>query len=369
MSMTSKRPGFILVLTLMVTSLAVIVVSYLIYRTSVFVPIAKVMTDREKAQQLALGGVQLAISKIAYADVVEKAKKEEKPAEAQQKPGPQGQQAAKSKGEKEMLESLLPFLNRWHRYTFDRVKDGFEGSIEIYLACEEGKININEIFDFSKHTFVGKAVDIQNVLKAVFEDTARIVGGALSIESFEKFLKAKDFKLQDVTDLLLIKEFEPFKERLFNEPSYEGKDSSKKRQLYLTDIFTIWSQVPTVEPWMISESLGAVLGFKSIIPKSENAKGAEEKIKPLLKEFKPQYSWPADWDKSLSKFYGKEFKALPKGIQSLLGTTFEPHIFSVISYGTVGKISHRLFAILERDRAGDDLEQPANVSIKKLYWI
>jgi len=366
MRVQSKQPGFILVLTLMMTALAVIVVSYLINRSSAFVPVAKVLTDREKAQQLALGGVQLAISKIAYADVVEK-KKEEKPAEAQ-KPGQQTQPAAKSSGEKEMIESLLPFLNRWHRFTFDRVKDGFEGSIEIYIACEEGKININELYDFSKHTFVGKAVDIQNVLKTVFEGTARVIGGALSVESFEKFLKSKDFKLQDVTDLLLLKEFEPFKERIFNEPLYEGKGADRK-QLYLTDIFTIWSQVPTVDPWMISESLASALGLKSIVPKTENAKGAEEKIKPLLKEFKPQYSWPADWDKSLSKLYGKEFKALPKGIQTLFGSTFEPHIFSVISYGTVGKISHRLFVILERDREGGNGEQPAQVSIKKLYWI
>lgn len=368
MKAPSKRPGFILVLTLMVTSLAVIIVTYLINRSSVFVPVAKVMTDREKAQQLALGGVQLAISKLAYADVVEKAKQEEeKKTKDQTKPGAQ-QQPTKAGGEKQMVESLLPLLNRWHRFTFDHAKDGFDGTIEIYIACEEGKLNINELYDFSKHAFILKTEDVRNVLNSVFGDVSSVIGGKLAIESFEQFLKARDSKLQDVTDLLLIKEFEPFKERIFNDPS-DQKSEMKKKQLYLTDIFTIWSQVPTIEPWMISSSLATSMGLKLAVPKNENAKGSEEKFKTILKDFKPQYSWPADWDKGLNKFYEKEFKALPKGIQTLLASTFGPHIFSVISYGIVGKISHRLFVILERDRANDDLEQPAQVSIKKLYWI
>ena len=63
--------GFVLVTTLLILSLAVVLISFLINRSTVFFPLARITIDREKAKELALGGLQLALSQIAYADVVE----------------------------------------------------------------------------------------------------------------------------------------------------------------------------------------------------------------------------------------------------------------------------------------------------------
>ncbi len=88
-----------------------------------------------------------------------------------------------------------------------------------------------------------------------------------------------------------------------------------------------------------------------------------------IKTFKGTYSWPASWNSIFAKVYKKDFNNLPKGITLLLNTTFGPETFSVLSYGTVGQITHRLFAILERDTTGRESKDPATVLIKKLYWI
>ena len=88
-----------------------------------------------------------------------------------------------------------------------------------------------------------------------------------------------------------------------------------------------------------------------------------------LKKFKGSYTWPADWNDIFSKIYKKDFNSLPKGIATLFGSTFGPETFSVLSYGTVGQITHRLFAIVERDTTDREDKEPAKVLIKKLYWI
>lgn len=364
MNNTQAKSGFIMIMTLMIASLAVVLVTYIINRSIVFVPIAQTMIEREKARELALGGIQLAISQLAYADVKEKEKEEEKKTGAAQ-PTATPQDAAQAK---QFMESIWPYLNRWQIFTFTKAKDGFEGKIAICLMSEEGKIDLNAIYDFNKHAFTGNAqeqIALKGVLKTIFESISKQLGGKDLFGVFEKFLKERQSKIRDVTELLTAKEFEPFKDRMFYEPA-EQKTGEGKEALFLTDLFTIWSQNPKVDPWFFSPSLGAALGLKAPAGTVEDRKN---KSRELFKEFKPTYTWPADWNKLLGKMYGKEFAALPKGMQSLLETRFGPRVFSVLSYGTVGKITHRLFAILEREREGVDKQQPAAVTIKELYWI
>jgi hypothetical protein len=88
-----------------------------------------------------------------------------------------------------------------------------------------------------------------------------------------------------------------------------------------------------------------------------------------LKTFKGSYSWPADWNNTFAKIYKKDFNTLPKEITRLLASTFGPETFSVLSYGTVGQITHRLFAIVERDTTDREDKEPAKIIIKKLYYM
>lgn len=389
MKQAKTQPGFIMILVLMVTALTVVLASYLMNKTMVFVPIAKTTIETEKAEQLALGGLQLAMSQLAYAGISDKGKDEAAPEEKTDKQPTQQQQPPTQPGPaggdaegKKLLEVLLPVLNRWQQFTFDKAHDGFEGTISVCVMSEDGKININEIYDFNKHAFIGKQDEIKTVLKTIFDAIKKQNGGDITVEAFEKFLKERQSKLFDVTELITIKGFESFKDFLFYVPSDTSKSDTQKNQpIYLTDLFTIWSQSQTIDPWLLSTSVIRTLGLKQ--PEIGN-KEQKEKIGGIVKTFRSTNTWPADWNKNFAKLYEKEFNGLPKGVQSLLGTTFAPRVFSVLSQATVGKFSKRCFAIIEREKAESpkpvlpqsqaqqqkkEKPSPAIVTLKKLYWI
>ena len=251
-------------------------------------------------------------------------------------------------------------MNRWQTFKLDYAKDGVDGEISICLMSEDGKLNINELYNFEKHEFIGnkkQQEELKTLLKTIF-DSIQKAGNKSEVnlfEAFEKFLKDRQDKVRDVTELITVKEFESFKNNMFYTPA-QGEQSKK---LFLTDIFTIWSQTPIMNPWFFSASMCQILGLEQPKKISEDA----------LKAFKTFYSWPQDWDAIFTKVYKKDFKALPKSFQLILATTFGPETFSVLSYGKVGDITHRIFAILERDTQDREDKAPAKVTIKKIYWV
>jgi len=76
-------------------------------------------------------------------------------------------------------------------------------------------------------------------------------------------------------------------------------------------------------------------------------------------------AWHTDWNTYLVPLYEKDYASLPKELSALLVAKFEPRVFSVLCYGTVGKIEQKLLAIIARtfDERGEVFE------IKKLYWL
>lgn len=373
MNKIAVRKGFIMVTTLIVLSLIVAMVGYLINRSTSYLPFVRTVVDREKAKELALGGIQMAISQLAYADATdEKESGEEKDfkktsTQDSQDPKAQAPQP-KDKGSaqsKQFLKTLLPILNTWQMFKLDPVKDGVEGEIKICLMSEDGKINLNELYDFSKHTFAGRGKEADELKKAfeAFCNKIKKMGeGPSTFEGIQGAFKKRDSRLRDVTELITIQAFEPFKLRIFYDPDASSSNGKKDKALYLTDIFTIWSTQRGLDPWLLSPSVATMLG----IEKDKDTKAFSESA---LKSFKASYSWPADWNAIFAKLYKKDFASLPKGIQSLLRTNFGPETFSVLSYGKVGEITHRLFAILVRDTTDRQDKEPAKVHIKKLYWM
>jgi hypothetical protein len=348
--------GFVLVATMLILSLAVVLITFIINRSTVFFPLARTTIDREKAKELALGGLQLASSQLAYADVVETEEKEgTKTPEAQK-------HAANNtlNQSKQMLKVLVPVLNKWQTIKLDEGKDGVDGEIKICIVSEDGKINLNELYDFQKHEFIGNGKEKEELKKLLQELLGNIkrAGTQDLFQSLETFLKERDDKLRDVTELLTIKSFATFKNDLFYSP--DSASNKDKKTLYLNDIFTLWSRKRTIDPWLLSASLCSLMNL------SELKKGP---FADAIKNFKGSYSWPADWNNTFSKLYKKDFNSLPKGITGLLGTQFGPETFSVLSYGTVGQITHRIYAILERDTLDREAKEPAKITIKKLYWI
>lgn len=71
----------------------------------------------------------------------------------------------------------------------------------------------------------------------------------------------------------------------------------------------------------------------------------------------------------LQPMYGKELRTLPKNIDSMLSTTFDPHFFSVRVHGKVGEVTQRLYAILERVKRSQGKEIVYDVFVRKLYWL
>lgn len=375
MNKITERKGFIMVTTLIVLSLLVALVGYLINRSTSYLPFVRAVVDREKAKELSLGGIQMAISQLAYADVTDKKDNDKETDLKKTTPqaGPASDPSAptqqpKEKGSaqsKQFLKTLLPILNTWQTFKLNAAKDGIEGEIKICIMSEDGKINLNELYDFSKHAFAGQGKEAEDLKKAFEEFCNKIkkMGeGPSTFEGIQGAFKQRDSRLRDVTELITIKALEPFKLRIFYDPDASSGEDKKNKALYLTDIFTIWSTQRGIDPWLLSPSVATMLG----IEKDKDKKSFTESA---LKSFKATYSWPNDWNAVFAKLYKKDFASLPKRIQSLLRTTFGPETFSVLSYGKVGEITHRLFAILVRDTTDRQDKEPAKVHIKKLYWI
>lgn len=357
--MYQPRKGYIIPFTLMLISVAVMLVVIIYQRGSLFVPYISMMHKREQAKLLALSGVEIARSQLAHMMVKENKKEE-------------AQATAEKKEETEtdaqwLFRALIPTLNRWQEFPLRKEIDGIKGKIQIAIAVEEGKININEIYDFEKHAFVGQGVkegkDWQAIIKIIFAKIKKELASNENLyEQFEKFLKERQYKLNDATELLTLDAFRVFDRTVFYEPPEQTK-----RSVYLLDIFTVYGERDTMQPWLFSDSMLALLGLKRATNK--DVKQRKEMVQKEMKNFKPTAQWAQDWDKIVKPWYGVEFKSLPKGVDSILETTFDPKLFSVISYGEVGNVTQRVYAILERISQQDKNKTYYYVKVKKLYWI
>ena len=317
----------------------------------------RTMIEREKAKSLALGGIDLAISILAPSEE----KKEEKTATPNKEPEEKIDQNIA------LLKKILPTLNHWQTYALTEATDGIDGEIKLCITCEDGKININQFYDVAKKKFVGEGsigFDGKKFCKSIFSLLKKWADGKDLFEVFEKFLKQRQYKLNDVTELLFIKEFQQsFKTTVFYEAPPLEETKKEQRPVYLTDIFTIWSAQQKINPWLLSDSIAALLGFKRAEPGDTAAR--EKEVDQVLKGLKTvQGDLKTVWEKVLQKLYGKELKAVPNDITTALAQQFEAKTFGVLCDGTVGHITQKLFAIIERQ---DDPAVP--YTVKKLYWL
>lgn len=356
MKHTHSSSGFILILTLSIIALSIILVTSISNKSGSYVPFARLAVDRQKAHALAYGGIQLALSQLATA------------AQGTQKTKPTELDHAK-----ELLTTLLPIQGQWQTFKLKNREDGFDGQIEICITCESGKINLNRVYDFEKKKFIGegqKTGDYKKIMQALFEQITPIVHGTDLFKGFEKFLKERQYNIQDITELLTIKEFEVFKNILFYEPPLSKqaeKNEPKKRTVFLTDLFTVWSNHATIIPWLISPSLQTALNFQPIQP---GVIKEREMIQNQLKNFTIKTEWDTKtWDSQITPLYTITFKSLPEFATSLFDNVFEPTIFSVLSCAKVGTITQRLLAIVQRDKSLQQDSAAFGVKIKKLYWL
>jgi len=366
--MKQQRDGFILVLTLLILSIAVLLVNqlYVVGTTSVFFD--RAMIDREKAKTLALGAVRLAENQLA---IVKKEKETSKEKQTKEVP-----EKDKYKQEQKFLERILPALNRWQTVELKEKLDGIAGTIKLCISCEDGKLNINQLYDFEKKKFIPLAQLQQQDAKTdkktdttemqtLFASIAKLTGVKELFAPFEKFLKERHYRLNDTTELLKRSEFQQaFSSTIFYEPpEKQERQTTQKRAIYLMDLFTIFSGTAKLEPWLLSDSVAAVLGFTRA--QADDKEKRTKELPALLKEFKPTVSLEKEWNTLFKPLYGKEFKSLTKETQAMLQTTFEPKTFSVLIHATVGAITQKLYVILQRTNQ----ESYEQFTVQRLYWL
>jgi hypothetical protein len=371
--MHHKKDGYILILSLMIISLAITLVTYIFYIGSVQMPFSYTMIHREKAKQLALSGIQIAIAKLSQEiEIKDEGKKPGQPASPAQ-PAPAGGENKKAEAwpqeqaAQKLIKEIVPTLNRWQTFALKEEYDGIDGTIKICMGSEDGKIDLNSWYDFEKHAFTGDKAK-QEVIKHLIIEFFKRIGKEDLYAEFEKFLKARQYRLDDVTELLRAPGFVAFKDSIFYPgPLKEKEEEKNKIPVYLTDIFTVWSGKQTVDPWLLSHSMCGLLGIKqSTTGDVESRKKAVEQV---IKDIKLDAQWATDWKKYLAPLYGTDINALTKNSELIFNTKFEPKIFSVLSYGVVGQVTQKMLAILERNEEKNDKKLAYNIIIKKLYWL
>lgn len=354
-----KNSGYILVLTLLITATITILSTYIFNRGIIYMPFTALMIDQEKAKLLAVSGIQIIASQLTY---------QEKELKSKEKPTVTDPVSS----EKKFLTQILPTLNRWQTFQLKKSIEGIDAQLQVCLMSEEGKINLNKIYDFSQHKFVvrekGKP-SWKKILQEICTHIEKVNKEKDLFLSLEKFLSQQKQPLNDITELLISKPFAIFKNNLFYNPPTDSKKekSQEKSSVYLTDIFTTRSSSELLEPWLFSNSIANLLGLKQA--KFGDIRQRKEIITKLLKNFKKTAKWQQDWNTQLKPIYEKELQSLPQGIDSIFSTTFDPKIFSILSYATVDNITKRLFVIVERIKSSQNGQTVYDIKIRKLYWL
>ena len=326
-------------------------------------PHMSAMEHRQKARLLARGGIAFAQSQLGKIVAVEQDKKD--PQKKTSKPTEQQEAVA-------LLKDILPVINRWQHVDFKFEKDGIDGSIQFFIACEDGKLNINELFDFKAKKFKNDKKGEQSV-KAILSKLLGPVEKRMKtpelIATLEAVLAKRGYPLNDVTELLTHKNFTEFKHTQFMVPAKNSNDHADKIPAFiLTDLFTTHTQNMAVEPWLFSSSVKRLCGM-SVVDDLVKTTKDNDGIVEMLKKFKLKSNWSSDWDEQLKQLYGVAVNQLPKGFTELFTKTFEPRIFSVIVSATVGENTQRLYAILERIKKSQDTKTLYEIYIRSFYWI
>ncbi len=354
MNKTTNQQGYVLVLTVMMLSIGILMISQFVQQGMVHVHFDRIIIDREQARSMALNGIQLAMSQLSVLDTTTTT-------------------TDNNKSTQDFLEKVFPALNRWQEITFNGAKDGVDGTIKFCISSEDGKIDINQVFDFQKKKFKNEDAgqgDMKKIMKEFFLSMKKFSNDKDLFDTFEKFLKQRHYKFNDATELLTNAEFQTvFRSNIFYEPPSSEQDV-KERPVFLTDIFTVFSQKSTIQPWLLSDSIQRILSLKTAYGSDE--KQRKDQIKQLLKEKPLKKMEDGDikkiqelWDTYWQKIYGKDFKSLPQEIVNLFTLKFEPMVFSVVSYGIVGQITQKALAIIERFKSSEN----NTFLIKKLYWL
>jgi len=289
---------------------------------------------REHAKQIALLGIKIVQSNLSYDKTDEKA-------------------CART------YEWLFNRINSWQTYELQKETDEADGQLQLYISCEEGKLNPNMWFDAQKKSFTldGSA---QQMLKKL--------GGILSpkerdAESLTKGLQDALRKQKTLLDDVSLMVPEKFGEKtdltiaLFTSPPEQtsanlagenspGDNAKQESSPALFDAFTTATNpAQTIEPLFFSRSIQKYLGLTGWpTEKQQRGKVAKQVAQALSTE---TVDWKQWWDTLLAPIFGKKFAQIDNGLlPSKFGNSCRAKYVSVVCYGKFGKVTQKLYAVL-----------------------
>ena len=322
----------------MIVSLMVFLTQQLVSGVLVTSNFVSIIMQREQAKALALNGVQIVAKQLLELDEEKKEKKESGGAEKKEE--------EKSKlpvHDKNFLEKVLPFLNRWRIFSFEEKVDGFAGELRVCLTCEDGKININEAFDFKKQEF---KKEYAALLKSL-EIKGKLAPGELATK-LQEFLTKRARKLEDVSELMQVpvcRNLDIFYKPP-EKPTKKDEQPSPSINLALSDIFTVWTDSHEINPMIFSNALCAMFTFRQ--PLATDATVMKDKFQQFAQQFKPELvkDWDASWE--MLQILYEQKPVFFKEMQGIFSKEFGPSTYSVISYATVGKVTQRVMAVVKK---------------------
>lgn len=328
------QSGYIMMLSLVMVAGLMIMVTSIVNQVRITRQAMRIVAERAQAQQLALAGIQLAYAQLA---------------------APTDQKSTGTATSTNALKEFVTYSSWWQEYELTQEKEGVNGTISIYLVPDEGKININALYDFKEKKFIkNPRFDARSFLSSIDEKLKPILKMSL-IEPLEKFLREQNGPLDDITQLKAIPEFAPLLDTFFAQPPVKEQQFKPA----LSDIFTV---VPSqrIYPAMLSLNMQWAFGLQD---PSVNLKQARNELASKIKE---NSDLQTEWNTFYTSIYKKKFTELQGEFKLLLDTKFEGRFFSLISYGKIGPITQRLYALIERVVNRD---KTVTYFVRKLYWI
>lgn len=366
----NKQPGYILVLTLLMLSLATVIVTRLFLQARTYTAFALLDTKREQARHLAQSGVAIAVAQLSLNDTVFKPTQEKKEKEKDEK------KLAEVK-ERQLLKTLLMVQNRWQTFVLTYDTDGIDAILHVCITCEDGKLNLNKLWDFKQHRFSSALLRTQDPAKLfgmLGDAAAPFTQNKNMFDGVVETLKKRKQPLLDVTELLTNTKLWDFREHVFFDPSlapskettavaFGNEPVKQKEKIALTDLFTVWTDEAALYPLLLSQSMRILFRLPAQTP---TTKEFAQDVDTLVEKIPLDgINWMQQWNTYAKPIFNKEFAAMPKEMIPFLGAKFEPRIFSVLCYAEVGIVKQKLLAILERSR----VEKGEAFKVKRIYWI
>ena len=327
-----------------------------------------VMLAREQAELLAYSGIQLAIAQLSLVDDADE-KKDRSPAENAKTP-----EQEENKKKLAMLKRVLPNLNRWQTCVLRKKTDRVDGSIKFCISSEEGKLNINKVFDFASMSFKKPFADFIRRL----EIKPTLKQGEVHDRLVEYFKKRKK-RLYDVSELLTVPGLQTL-DIFYSPPLAPPKDkpSQPNQNVTLLDVFTVWTDNDKINPLWFSDSWCGMLGLHR--PRADDVEKQKDVFKKMFEQIKldKKPNWDDQWS-IVEPLYGQK----PKVVSSLKDNftkEFGSTVYSVLSCGKVEEVECQLLAILKeqavpektakpKDNAQNEAKTEPRDPVKKMFKI